>query len=217
MICLPTGSRSTSCPVNFPGKEHREGGGSRLSMEVGRAGRAQGKSCCPRREKPLAPPRAGSSGAAPQAEGGRSRRREARLREGTAECRRSGDSGGNSQVPHTQRDQHSASRAPRDLCLSLSIYTRHAHYSGTLHTRCFPTCPITLGTPPLGSAGLGDGAFALGPSASWMVQDGTVQGVHFSSRGRHCIALPSIFPLQVSDGEKGGVGSWALSSSLCDS
>lgn len=69
----------------------------------------------------------------------------------------------------------------------------------------------------MGSAGLGDSAFALGPSADGMVQDGTVQGVHFSSRGRHCIALPSIFPLQVSDGGKGGVGSWALSSSLCDS
>lgn len=51
------------------------------------------------REKPLAPPRAGSPGAAPQAEGGRSRRREPRLREGTAECRRSGDAWGEQPGP----------------------------------------------------------------------------------------------------------------------
>lgn len=177
MICLPTGSRSTSCPVNFPGKERREGAGSRLSVEGGRAGRAQGKSCCPRREKPLAPPRAGSSGAAPQAEGGRSRRREARLREGTAECRRSGDSGGNSQVPH--RETSTLLPEPRETSAFPYPFTHDTH---TILAHCThavsPHVPLLWGhhlwevrgwgTALLPSGPLRPGWFRTGPCREYI-------------------------------------------------
>lgn len=119
------------------------------------------------REKPLAPPRAGSPGAAPQAEGGRSRRREPRLREGTAECRRSGDAWGEQPGPTDTERPALCFQSPERPHSALPYpLTQHTHTILAHRTHAaspLPWCPITLGTPPVGSAGLGDGALPSGP------------------------------------------------------
>lgn len=190
-------------PRELPG-EGAPGRRGQLAKCGGREGREE--SCCPGREKLLAPSQAGSPGAAPQAKDERSRRREPRLREGTAECRRSGDVWGIARS-HRHRDRHSASRALRDLTLPFltHLHTTRTLFWHTTHT-LFPHMSQYPGDTTRGKCRVGGQRFAPRPSANGRVQDGTMQGAHFSSRGRHCIALPSIFPQQVSG--EGRVG-WA--------
>ena len=119
--------------------------------------------------------------------------------------------GGNSQGPQTQRRVlcfQSPERPPSALPYPL---TQHTHTILAHRTHAVSHVSHYPGDTTCGQCGVAGRRFTLGPSADGTVQDGTGQGAHFSSRGRHCIALPSIFPLQVS-----GVCAWALSSSLCD-
>ena len=197
--------------MNVPGNERRGGGGSGLSAEGGGQGGPRGCPTAPggrsrwphpglgAQELHLRPKVGGVGGGNPDSEKGPQNA-------GAQERRR-----GNSQGPQTQRRLlcfQSPERPPSALPYPLTQHPHtilaHRTHAGS-HVSHYPadtTC---------GQCGVAGRRFALGPSADGTVQDGTGQGAHFSSRGRHCIALPSIFPLQVS-----GVCAWALSSSLCD-